>query len=396
MFAQDSVVVTVENLAPKHSTFQTPLWIGFHDGSFDIYDRFEPAPLFFERISEDGATGEDDPYNTEFITGAFNAAFPQGVQDTMADDEQVMTGFEDNGLLEAPGAPLIPQPAGVIGTGERVSECFKLDRAIHRFFSYASMILPSNDAVVANGNPGEHPIYDGNDNFVAAPFTVDGSQILDAGTEKNTESEADAAFFRQEAPDTGTDQGGVVEIHPGFKKDGRILSADAFKNADFRLRGLQAVTDIYNSIRVNFFLIPDRLFFVSLLDASQEVGVDVYSKARGIGVALYNKSADTVQVAFKANGLSGDLTMAHLHVGAKGQNGPVVVDLGDGIVENKGGKAFAIATIKASDLVGPFADRKEPLEKLLAELVGKGIYFNLHTAKFPQGEIRGQVRVFSH
>ena len=31
--------VTVDNLAPINGNFLTPVWVGFHDGSFDIYDR---------------------------------------------------------------------------------------------------------------------------------------------------------------------------------------------------------------------------------------------------------------------------------------------------------------------------------------------------------------------
>jgi len=34
-----SVVVTIENSAPSRGSFQTPFWIGFHDGQFDLYNR---------------------------------------------------------------------------------------------------------------------------------------------------------------------------------------------------------------------------------------------------------------------------------------------------------------------------------------------------------------------
>ena len=30
------VKVTIENLAPVNGVYLTPLWVGFHDGSFDI------------------------------------------------------------------------------------------------------------------------------------------------------------------------------------------------------------------------------------------------------------------------------------------------------------------------------------------------------------------------
>lgn len=31
--------VSVENLAPQNGSLLTLLWVGFHDGVFDIYDR---------------------------------------------------------------------------------------------------------------------------------------------------------------------------------------------------------------------------------------------------------------------------------------------------------------------------------------------------------------------
>ncbi len=32
-----SVVVTLENLMPERGTLLTPVWLGFHDGTFDSY-----------------------------------------------------------------------------------------------------------------------------------------------------------------------------------------------------------------------------------------------------------------------------------------------------------------------------------------------------------------------
>ena len=59
------------------------------------------------------------------------------------------------------------------------------------------------------------PIFDQNGNFIG-PLVIErrGSDVLDAGTEVNTE--ADAAFLNQLAPDTGLDENGVVASHPGF------------------------------------------------------------------------------------------------------------------------------------------------------------------------------------
>ena len=35
---QTSVTVKIENLAPANGGYLTPVWVGFHDGGFDVYD----------------------------------------------------------------------------------------------------------------------------------------------------------------------------------------------------------------------------------------------------------------------------------------------------------------------------------------------------------------------
>jgi len=34
-----TVTISIENLSPQKGTVLTPLWFGFHDGTFDTYDR---------------------------------------------------------------------------------------------------------------------------------------------------------------------------------------------------------------------------------------------------------------------------------------------------------------------------------------------------------------------
>jgi len=116
---------------------------------------------------------------------------------------------------------------------------FTVDRSLasSRYFNYASMILPSNDAFIANGNPLAHEIFDADGNFFGADFVISGDEVLDAGTEINDEAEESTAFFGQSAPNTGETEDGVVESHPGFESDGRILSADDFAGTDFTAEG---------------------------------------------------------------------------------------------------------------------------------------------------------------
>ncbi|MBN8247665.1 MAG: spondin domain-containing protein [Verrucomicrobia bacterium] len=79
-----SVQVTIENLAPANETFLTPVWGGFHDGSFDLYNSGEAASMALERIAEDG--------NTAPLNAAFLAAMPSGVDGVIANGGPIALG----------------------------------------------------------------------------------------------------------------------------------------------------------------------------------------------------------------------------------------------------------------------------------------------------------------
>jgi hypothetical protein len=206
------VRVTVRNLGPAGGAFITPVWAGFHDGSFDIYDAGSPAATALERLAEDG--------DTVPIASAFSASGAGTVEGTIF------------------GAG-IPQ----IGPGESTSMVFLLDSisATSRYFSYASMVIPSNDAFIANGDPTFFQVFDMMGGFLGGSFTISGGMVLDAGTEVNDEIPMNTAFFGQMMPNTGTNENGVVMVHPGFLPPGSggILDDPMFANADFKSIGYQ-------------------------------------------------------------------------------------------------------------------------------------------------------------
>ena len=186
--AGQDLVVTVENLTADGGLFMTPVWFGFHDGTFDLYDLGSPASMGLERLAEDGTI---DP-----LSGEFMAAAPGGNEGIVF----APMGFE--------GAP-------VLDPGETASASLAVNSA-NRYFSFASMVIPSNDAFVANGDPTAHEVYDANGNFTGPlTITIMGDGVRDAGTEDNTEMEA--AFINQTGPDMGdTTAGGTVAVHSGF------------------------------------------------------------------------------------------------------------------------------------------------------------------------------------
>ena len=67
--------VTIANLAPANGTFLTPVWVGFHNGTFDLYDSGAAASAALERVAEDGDTGA--------LTTAFSSFGAGTIQGTL-------------------------------------------------------------------------------------------------------------------------------------------------------------------------------------------------------------------------------------------------------------------------------------------------------------------------
>jgi hypothetical protein len=190
----ERVAVTVENLSKKDGLFLTPVWVGFHNGTFNPFNVGSPVMVGggVERIAEDGDV-------TRLRTGFANSAAG-------------MAGGVDGVIFAPNGFPGMP----VFDPGECVTFVIDLDPALHPYFSFMSMLIPSNDGFIGNDNPMGLELFD-DDGVFAGPieFVVRGEDVLDAGTEANTEM--DAAFFNQTAPNTGMTTAERVHQHPGFK-----------------------------------------------------------------------------------------------------------------------------------------------------------------------------------
>jgi len=188
------VSVEVENLAPSGGSFLTPVWVGFHDGSFDLFSPGQAASAGLEQIAEDGAAANLD--------AMFSAAQPNGLA----------------GLVTGPGG-MIGDDTGeppVIDPGETTAATLDVDGSVNRYMSFATMVIPSNDAFIGNGDPMAIELFDSSGRFLGPrTIMVAGSMVWDAGTEENTEM--DAAFINQAAGNTGvTTVGGTVQLHEGF------------------------------------------------------------------------------------------------------------------------------------------------------------------------------------
>ncbi|MCP4258408.1 MAG: PEP-CTERM sorting domain-containing protein [Planctomycetes bacterium] len=180
-----------ENLAPTGGFYFTPVWVGFHNGSFDLFDPGGLASEELERLAEDGDA----------------AALQAGFEATVGG---AAGGI--NTLITAPegfaGAPVFdPGDAAVIQ--------LTVDSQVNSYMSYLSMIIPSNDAFIGNHNPMGIELFDAAGMFKGKQIiTVLGSMVWDAGTELN--NELDAAFINQTAPNTGETTMCPILPHPGY------------------------------------------------------------------------------------------------------------------------------------------------------------------------------------
>ena len=104
------------------------------------------------------------------------------------------------------------------------------------------------------------------------------------------------------------------------------------------------------------------------------------------GVAEFTPMGmDSIGYTINATNIEG-ATAGHIHQGAKGENGPVVVTLFK--YDTPMNEVSENGTITADKLEGPMAGME--VSDLAAAGANGTLYVNIHTEKNPNGEIRGQ------
>ena len=112
------------------------------------------------------------------------------------------------------------------------------------------------------------------------------------------------------------------------------------------------------------------------------------SKATGEAVLRVASNNKSISYRIEAKGLSGAVQPAHIHFGKPGEAGGVIVNICPKPCSlPKSGKLTSKNFAKAPG-VSSFAAAIRQLKK-------GNTYVNIHTKKFPAGEIRGQVRKHS-
>lgn len=103
------------------------------------------------------------------------------------------------------------------------------------------------------------------------------------------------------------------------------------------------------------------------------------------GVAEFIPGEDSVAYSVNATNIQG-VTAGHIHLGKRGENGPIVVTLFK--YDSPMNEVSETGTITADKLEGPLAGKQ--LSDLGAAGANGTLYVNIHTEQNPNGEIRGQ------
>ena len=234
--------ISATNLAPPLGAGLSVVWFGLHDGSYDLFNEGEIAPPGIETTAEDGITGVE-VLLPEFLEAAANSAFDDFDFNAFIEGKPTLA----NTFTGSFQSLLYDSPLGLF-PGETGTEIVTIDDddiADHRFFAFASMLFPSNDAFIGNDDPIE--IFDADGNFIPRDFILLGSDVWDAGTEVNDEITFVQDPINPSVPfgldflEFGTPENLPVIPFPGFSTD-NVFNAVPFlfnQNADFTVEGTQ-------------------------------------------------------------------------------------------------------------------------------------------------------------
>ena len=209
--ALQQVTVTVENLAPANGIAFAPLHFGFHGGSFDAFDLGGVAGAAIVSVAEGGS---GTVWQADFA-----AADPTASRGTVG------------GLLLA---------------GGMASLTLTVDTAPNPYFSFAAMVVPSNDFFIGNDAPMGYRVFDAGGNLQLGSIGQQARDIWDAGSE--VFDPAAAAFVGNN--DLRADQGSVVAFNFAELSGFNGLTTGAGYTFT---SGLAASTDVY---RISFSAAP--------------------------------------------------------------------------------------------------------------------------------------------
>ena len=133
--------------------------------------------------------------------------------------------------------------------------------------------------------------------------------------------------------------------------------------------------------------------YTAKLDGASE-GPRVESKAAGEATFTVSPDGQKIEYTLMVRDVN-DITMAHIHLGVAGKNGPVVAKLYPAsgmskLIKGQDNGELTKGEITAASLQGP--EKGKPLSVLVKAIQDGDAYVNIHTAEHKAGEIRGQIK----
>ena len=129
-----------------------------------------------------------------------------------------------------------------------------------------------------------------------------------------------------------------------------------------------------------------NVYFVTNMTGQQEVPpVDT----QAVGEAILTQDLpqnQTMHYYVNVTGIQG-VTQGHIHSGAEGENGPIVVTLFS--FDSPQNEVLQDSNFTASNLEGPMQGKTIP--DLITAMKNGSTYVNVHTAQNPNGETSGQL-----
>ena len=114
---------------------------------------------------------------------------------------------------------------------------------------------------------------------------------------------------------------------------------------------------------------------------------------------------DKITYSLRYSALEGTVTQAHIHLGTPAQVGGISVffcsNLGNGPAGTQAcppGPATVTGTVRPADVIGPAGQGIDPgqFAELVAAIRAGATYVNVHSTKYPVGEIRAQIEHGNH
>lgn len=139
---------------------------------------------------------------------------------------------------------------------------------------------------------------------------------------------------------------------------------------------------------IAFAVVTEQQFTAKLFGEMEVPSIET----NATGLAEFKPKLNENAVAYSLNVTDIDnVTSAYINSGEQGQNGPIVVTLfqPDTPTQKMVSGLLSEGNITSANLEGPFASKQ--LSDLLSSMDSMGIYVNVHTTQYPDGEIRGQI-----